>query len=277
MAPSMAGNGAPMVAPLVAGLPLALPTPATSASSRFDRAFWFGDLNYRISGNREAVDALLAPADERARAAESWVSDAAHWDAMRAVLLANDQLRAQMAAGAVFPGWSEGEICFRPTYKFDKRVPDEYDLSEKRRIPAYTDRILWKPAPRDKPAPGTPVPLPATTHEAVGDSPRATDASPRAVAGGADAAGGETEHIRLLRYDSAPSMRSSDHKPVVAEFAVRVDGLWTRGAGDAQPVFTVRPKHGSARGGRSNSGHYNDPRPQSARSNTVQSQACAVM
>ena len=57
------------------------------------------------------------------------------------------QLRAQMHNGEAFVGFAEGEICFRPTYKFDKKQPSQYDQSEKRRIPAYTDRILWRPPP----------------------------------------------------------------------------------------------------------------------------------
>lgn len=32
---------------------------------------------------------------------------------------------------------------FAPTYKFD-RGTQQYDTSEKRRIPSWTDRILWK-------------------------------------------------------------------------------------------------------------------------------------
>ena len=124
--------------------------PYASTSARFDRAFWFGDLNYRINGNREAVAALLKPPDEKARAAETWRGDAAHWEAMRAVLLHNDQLSLERAAGHVFDGYREAPITFRPTYKFSaKGEPDQYDLGgggEKARIPSYTDRILWRAA-----------------------------------------------------------------------------------------------------------------------------------
>ena len=62
-------------------LPLFLPpSGATSCAARFDRAFFFGDLNYRIAGNRDAVDKLLAPADDRTRAAADWVDDEFHDD-----------------------------------------------------------------------------------------------------------------------------------------------------------------------------------------------------
>jgi hypothetical protein len=33
---------------------------------------WLGDFNYRVDANRALVDTLLAPADERARAAPTW-------------------------------------------------------------------------------------------------------------------------------------------------------------------------------------------------------------
>lgn len=41
----------------------------------------------------------------------------------------------------IFVGYSEGPLLFRPTYKYDNNS-DEYDTSEKQRVPAWTDRIL---------------------------------------------------------------------------------------------------------------------------------------
>lgn len=57
-----------------------------------------------------------------------------------------DQLRGEMAAGRAFPSLYEAPITFRPTYKFDKYTLDPfgYDSSEKRRVPAWTDRILFR-------------------------------------------------------------------------------------------------------------------------------------
>ena len=94
---------------------------------RFERVWWLGDLNYRIAGNRSMVDALVR-------------------ERMIEVMLANDQLNIARERGEVFRGFIEGEITFMPTYKFDANS-DVYDTSKKRRIPSYTDRILWRPSP----------------------------------------------------------------------------------------------------------------------------------
>ena len=57
-----------------------------------------------------------------------------------------DQLRHQIARGAVFKWMHEQPIAFQPTYKFDKHYPDPlgYDSSEKRRVPAWCDRIFFR-------------------------------------------------------------------------------------------------------------------------------------
>ncbi|OWZ21598.1 Inositol polyphosphate 5-phosphatase [Phytophthora megakarya] len=94
-----------------------------TVSELFDRVFWYGDLNYRINGTRRMVDTLLLRNQ---------------YD----VLLANDQLQREMKAGNVFTHFKEGQLNFRPTYKFDKRS-DVYDSSAKQRIPSWTDRVLY--------------------------------------------------------------------------------------------------------------------------------------
>lgn len=48
-----------------------------------------------------------------------------------------------MVAGRTFPFYSEARITFLPTYKYNNGT-DEYDTSEKARIPAWCDRILRK-------------------------------------------------------------------------------------------------------------------------------------
>ena len=62
----------------------------------------------------------------------------------------------EMAAGRAFVHLQEAPISFRPTYKFDKHSaePLDYDSSEKRRVPAWTDRILFRGS-QPRPASGT--------------------------------------------------------------------------------------------------------------------------
>ncbi|KAK4689930.1 synaptojanin, partial [Tremellales sp. Uapishka_1] len=88
-------------------------------------AIWGADFNYRVN---------LPNIDVR-EYAEAGVIDP---------LLACDQKLLQaVGQGEVFIGYDEGPIAFRPTYKYDNGT-DEYDTSEKARIPAWTDRILFK-------------------------------------------------------------------------------------------------------------------------------------
>lgn len=46
-----------------------------------------------------------------------------------------------MMAGNAFSFYQEATMTFNPTYKFDLNSND-YDSSEKARVPAWTDRIL---------------------------------------------------------------------------------------------------------------------------------------
>ncbi|KAJ5073472.1 type 2 inositol 1,4,5-trisphosphate 5-phosphatase [Anaeramoeba ignava] len=89
-----------------------------------DVIFWFGDLNYRISYPRAEVKRMIK---------EKKYSE----------LFVYDQLQAQMKLGVAFVGFLEGKIDFAPTYKYDLGT-NIYDTSEKRRIPAWCDRILFR-------------------------------------------------------------------------------------------------------------------------------------
>lgn len=60
-------------------------------------------------------------------------------------LLQHDQLHREMKFNRAcrLRLFTEGPVTFPPTYKYD-RNSDEYDTSEKRRPPAWCDRILWR-------------------------------------------------------------------------------------------------------------------------------------
>eukprot|EP00884_Botryococcus_braunii_P008132 jgi/Botrbrau1/1731/Bobra.116_2s0073.1 len=125
----------------------------------FDATIWMGDLNYRLEGKRGDVEQAACAGD---------------LEALREV----DQLKREMAEGRAFLGFEEGSLTFPPTFKYDTGA-DNYDTSSKQRVPAWTDRVLWR-CNTCSPA-GEPV-------------------------------------LRQLQYDSVPQMRCSDHRPVFAEF-----------------------------------------------------------
>jgi hypothetical protein len=103
-----------------------------------DRVFFCGDLNYRLDLPREIVEHTVQ------KMATTDDPDAA--TRLRLSLLRHDQLMAAMAEERAFIGFAEGSIRFPPTFKFDKNSAEcEYDTSSKQRVPAWTDRILFKP------------------------------------------------------------------------------------------------------------------------------------
>ncbi|TFY81149.1 hypothetical protein EWM64_g2863 [Hericium alpestre] len=89
-----------------------------------DNIVWLADTNYRIDLENEDVRSLVQDNN---------------FDA----LLAADQLKQAIDSGAAFGGYTEGPIQFKPTYRYDLGT-DNYDTSEKMRIPAWTDRVLYR-------------------------------------------------------------------------------------------------------------------------------------
>ncbi|XP_038990301.1 type IV inositol polyphosphate 5-phosphatase 9 [Phoenix dactylifera] len=94
-----------------------------------DRVILLGDLNYRIS---------LPEAKTRT------IVEQKEWN----ILLEKDQLRVEVSEGRALEGWHEGEISFSPTYKYYPNSDTYYGCmhgkkGEKRRAPAWCDRILW--------------------------------------------------------------------------------------------------------------------------------------
>lgn len=56
-------------------------------------------------------------------------------------VLIERKLGVVMGSGAAFMGYEEGPIIFRPTYRYNLNS-DDYDTSEKMRIPAWTGKAL---------------------------------------------------------------------------------------------------------------------------------------
>ncbi|KAJ0979484.1 hypothetical protein J5N97_014958 [Dioscorea zingiberensis] len=103
--------------------------PSPETILEHDKVIWLGDLNYRLRTSCSDTHELLKRND---------------WEA----LLEKDQLRIEQKAGRVFTGWEEGKIYFPPTYKYransDNYVVTTAKSREKRRNPAWCDRILWR-------------------------------------------------------------------------------------------------------------------------------------
>jgi inositol polyphosphate 5-phosphatase INPP5E len=94
------------------------------ATKQHHVTLWVGDLNYRVEGNRKAIDRLIS-------------------QHMLEVLHNNDQLARERAHGRAFRNFEEGMIAFPPTFKYDFGG-DVYDTSAKQRVPSWTDRVQWK-------------------------------------------------------------------------------------------------------------------------------------
>ncbi|XP_044460898.1 type I inositol polyphosphate 5-phosphatase 12-like isoform X2 [Mangifera indica] len=139
-----------------------------------DMVIFFGDFNYRLFG---------ISYDE----ARDFVSQRC-FDWLRE----KDQLRAEMKEGKVFQGMREAIIRFPPTYKFERHRPGlaGYDSGEKKRIPAWCDRIIY----RDNRGG-------ATTAECSLDCPIVSS---------------------IILYDACMDVTESDHKPVHCKFHVKI-------------------------------------------------------
>ncbi|KAI5268629.1 inositol polyphosphate 5-phosphatase K isoform X4 [Manis pentadactyla] len=90
-----------------------------------DLILWFGDMNFRIE------DFGLHFVRESIK------------NRCYSGLWEKDQLSIAKRHDALLREFHEGPLLFPPTYKFDKNSND-YDTSEKKRKPAWTDRILWR-------------------------------------------------------------------------------------------------------------------------------------
>lgn len=135
--------------------------PATPCILDHDYVFWLGDLNFRLTSEINYGQILEKVQENKLK--ELWKYD---------------QLKQVMKDELIFLDFTEGNLDFPPTYKFDAGT-DVYDTSSKKRKPAWCDRILWM------------------CHD---DSFVGADLS-----------------IQPLSYTSHPAYTNSDHKPVSAE------------------------------------------------------------
>lgn len=88
-----------------------------------DYNFILGDLNFRIDLPIDEVKDYI----DQCNYVELWVKD---------------QLLIARQSDSILMNYSEGELNFNPTYKYDENS-NVYDTSKKQRIPAWCDRILY--------------------------------------------------------------------------------------------------------------------------------------
>ncbi|KAK9799381.1 hypothetical protein WJX73_007250 [Symbiochloris irregularis] len=164
---------------------------------------WMGDFNYRIDVTYEVAK------DKIRRNTPASINE----------LLEKDQLKIQHNAGRIFHYLREGTITFRPTYKFDKGDPTAlaYDSSDKRRVPAWCDRILFRGSeckfqPQLSPVLGSDDEEAGSVSHLMGEEP-------------ADEHKGSKPDDIIVRpkdYNACMDVFDSDHKPVWAALAVDI-------------------------------------------------------
>ena len=143
----------------------------------FDGLIFMGDLNYRVDYPRRLIEAYIKKVHSN-----TTLDDSVRRKKLDAILR-HDQLRMERAKGRVFAGFAEAPVLFPPTFKYDVGS-DQFDSSEKKRCPAWTDRILY-----------------CTRHTS----------SPVTASG-----------TLVVRQDAYYSIHSkhSDHRPVCAHFSI---------------------------------------------------------
>ncbi|KAF2316313.1 hypothetical protein GH714_041654 [Hevea brasiliensis] len=119
-----------------------------------DQIFWFGDLNYRLNMSDTEIRKLvgLKQWDELINSDQDILSrnidPGEHIDNVLCLMESSYMAAKQRTrSGHVFDGWKEGVVNFPPTYKYeinsDRYVGENPKEGEKRRSPAWCDRILW--------------------------------------------------------------------------------------------------------------------------------------
>lgn len=111
--------------------------------------FFSGDMNYRLSMHRQVAISAIQEEDYPK-------------------LIEADQLTHQLKKnpGHRLRAFQEHTIAFPPTYKFDVGT-DQYDTSEKRRVPAWCDRIFYRGGMRITPLTYTSLTVRVSDHRPV--------------------------------------------------------------------------------------------------------------
>lgn len=91
----------------------------------YSYVFWFGDLNFRLTG-----EATSSPQDIKEMVADDRLEE----------LIEKDQLSLIRRQGRAFTQLEERLPAFPPTFKFEPGTSD-YDM---KRRPAWCDRVLYK-------------------------------------------------------------------------------------------------------------------------------------
>eukprot|EP01062_Namystynia_karyoxenos_P028626 TRINITY_DN21669_c0_g1_i2.p1 TRINITY_DN21669_c0_g1~~TRINITY_DN21669_c0_g1_i2.p1 ORF type:complete len:448 (+),score=133.69 TRINITY_DN21669_c0_g1_i2:77-1420(+) len=201
-----------------------------------DFIFWFGDLNYRLD---------MPPTETMGKSRHDVKMElqrlALKSDADPPTLLDKyDQLTQVMGRGDAFTGFTEPRVDWGPTYKVLKGL-GAYDMA---RQPSYTDRILFRAKDDGPPAAGG---RPAAAGPAQAASPTLMDSDEQVLLDPLPAAGnlarsapapllqryapkgqkqqqkvtGPSRAITCLEYTALSECEGSDHRPIVALFAVQ--------------------------------------------------------
>lgn len=132
---------------------------------------------------------------------------------MHDVMLSNDQLISSMEKKLVLQNFTEPPLNFRPTYKLDIDS-DAYDSGSKKRIPAWTDRVLYV---ETQGLFFVCIPFIIFPYTFIYSFNFAPNQYP-------------LTHIFNLTiglvctaYDSDRSLKSSDHRPVYASFSSKIE------------------------------------------------------
>lgn len=112
-------------------------------------------------------------------------------------LISRDQLRQQLRDNTNhrLRYFHEASISFLPTYKYD-RGTEVYDTSDKHRVPAYCDRILWY----------------SRSHRSGSQAVEQNPTAPQE----------ENPCVRCVAYWRGVEVEPSDHRPVMARFSLEV-------------------------------------------------------